>query len=150
MKQILPFNQDSPEIQERIRRIMDARPVRNLTEAEVAATLRLIELQDQLGDNLYGQVVVHKNDRRLELCDDNDRFLALLLDCDQREVLLGTKRCRYVFGGTPYYWRKIARQSPVTATASAISECGSGYYGRGWKIAPHIERLRRWIRNVRA
>ena len=146
MTQIQPFNPEDPDVQANVARIMEQAPVRNLTEAEVLATLRLLQLHVLLkdGDSPYS-VCVHRNDRRLELCDDSDRFLALLIDCDVREVILGTKRCRSCFGGTVYHWRRIAHKCPVTDTASALSECSSGYYGRGWIIAPHICTLRRWI-----
>lgn len=146
MTQIQPFNPEDPDVQANVARIMEQAPVRNLTEAEVLATLRLLQLHVLLkdGDSPYS-VCVHRNDRRLELCDDSDRFLALLIDCDVREVILGTKRCRSCFGGTVYHWRRIAHKCPVTDTASALSECSSGYYGRGWIIAPHIQTLRKWI-----
>ena len=134
-----------PRIREKIDRILEAKPVKNLTEDEVLYTLRLMEIQKALSEGHYNQIVVHKNDKRLELCDDNDRFLALLADCDARDVLLFSGRCRSLFGGSVYHWRNIARKCPITAVASAISECGSGYYGRGWEIAPHINTLIRWI-----
>lgn len=152
MTQIPPFNPEDPEIQSNVAYILMTAPVKNLTEEEVKATIRLLQLQYYLrvpNRNGYVRdvVVVHRNDPRLELCDDNDRFLAMLIDCDLRDVLLGTKRCRSCFGGTVYHWRKIARKCPVTDTASALSECSSGYYGRGWIIAPHICTLRKWIIN---
>lgn len=147
MTQIQPFNPEDPEIQSNVAYIMMAAPVMNLTEAEVLTTLRLLQLHVLLkdGDSRYS-VCVHRNDKRLEFCDDNDRFLAMLLDCDLRDVLLGTKRCRILFGGSVYHWRKIARKCPITDTASALSEYGDGgYYGRGWVIADHILTLRKWI-----
>jgi len=152
MIQIPPFNPEDPEIQSNVAYILMTAPVKNLTEEEVKTTIRLLQLQYYLrvpNRNGYVRdvVVVHRNDPRLELCDDNDRFLAMLIDCDLRDVLLGTKRCRSCFGDTVYHWRRIARKCPVTDTASAISECSSGYYGRGWIIAPHIRTLRRWIIN---
>jgi len=152
MKQIkiLPFCRevwmdDGDEFKAEVQRIMEAKPVNNLTEDEVVTTLRFLELKASLSEGRYIQVVVHRNDPRLELCDDNDRFLALLADCDSREVLLGTKRCRSIFGGTVYHWRKIGHKCPITDVASALSECSSGYYGRGWVIAPHIEMLISYI-----
>lgn len=145
MTQILPFNPADPDIQEECKRILEAAPVKNLTPEEVLTTLRLIELQKFLSEGHYNEIVIHRNDKRLELCDDNDRFLAMLADCDKREVLLFSGRCRSLFGGTVYHWRNIGRKCSITAVASAVSECGSGYYGRGWEIAPHIVRLRKWI-----
>ena len=145
MTQIQPFNPDDPEIKSNIEYIMQTAPVKNLTREEVSATLRLLYLHVQLATGRYGEVCIHRKDARLELCSDEDRFLAMLVDCDMRDVLLFSGRCRSLFGGTVYHWRKIARQCPITTVASAISECGSGYYGRGWEIAPHICTLRRWI-----
>ena len=146
MTQIQPFNPEDPEIQSNVAYIMMRAPVKNLTEAEVLTTLRLLQLHVMLknGDSRYS-VCVHRNDQQLALCDDNDRFLAMLLDSDLRGVLLGTKRCRSCFGGTVYHWRRIARKCPIIETVSALSEYSSGYYGRGWAIAPHIERLINWI-----
>ena len=136
-----------PKIREDIDRILEAKPVKNLTDDEVLTTLRLMQLQEGLQDGRYNQIVIHRKDKRLEKCDDQDRFLAMLLDCDSRDVLLFSGRCRSLFGGSVHHWRKIARQCPITAVASAISECGMGYYGRGWEIAPHIQTLRKWINN---
>ena len=143
------FNRDlwlaDPRVKEKVGKIMKMAPVKNLTPDEVLTTLRLIEIKEALYEGHYNQIVVHKNDKRLELCDDNDRFLALLADCDSRDVLLFSGRCRSLFGGSVYHWRNIARKCPITSVASAVSEFGSGYYGRGWEIAPHIDRLRSWI-----
>lgn len=143
MIKIQPFNPEGH--QSAIDLIMETAPVKNLTPEEVLTTMRLIELQAFLAEGRYNQIVVHKNDKRLELCDDNDRFLAMLADCDARDVLLFSGRCRALFGGSVYHWRNIGRKNPITAVSSAVSECGSGYYGRGWEIAPHIQRLRRYI-----
>ena len=150
---ILPFNRevwmaDGDEFKAEVDRILEARPVMNLTEDEVVTTLRLMEIQNALSEGRYNQVVVHKNDARLELCKDDDKFLAMLADCDKRDVLLFTGRCRSLFGGSVYHWRNIAHKCPITAVASAISEFGTGYYGRGWEIAPHICRLRDYILNT--
>ena len=150
---ILPFNRevwmaDGDEFKAEVERILEAKPVKNLTEDEVITTLRLLELEAELSEGRYHQLVVHRKDSRLELCDDNDKFLAMLADCDKRDVLLFTGRCRTLFGGTVYHWRNIARKCPITAVASAISEYGPGYYGRGWEIAPNICTLRAWIINT--
>lgn len=145
MTQILPYNTSDPEIQAKVARIMEAAPVKNLTVDEVLTTLRLLELREFLSEGRYNEIVVHRNDKRLELCDDKDRFLAMLIDCDKRDVLLFSGRCRSLFGGSVYHWRNIGRKCPVTSVASAISECGVGYYGRGWEIAPHIRTLMIYI-----
>lgn len=142
---ILPFNPADLDVQRMCDRIMEAAPVKNLDPDEVLTTLRFLELKAFLSEGRYGQIVVNINDTRLELCDDSNRFLAMLADCDNRDVLLGTKRCRRLFGGTVYHWRRIARKCPIIDTVSGFSECSSGYYGRGWVIAPHIERLIDWI-----
>ena len=145
MIQIKPFNPEDPEIRSNVAHILMCKPVKNLTEAEVLTTLRLLQLHCMLKDGEYRYICVCINDKRLELLPDEDKFLAVLLDCDLREVLMNTKSLIRRFGGTAYHWRKIARQCPITDTASAVSECGTGYYGRGWLIAPHICTLRRWI-----
>ena len=145
MTQIPPFNSADSVVQKMSDRILEAAPVKNLTPDEVLTTLRLLELQQFLAQGRYNEIVIHRNDKRLELLDDKDRFLAMLADCDRRDVLLFSGRCRSLFGGSVYHWRNIARKCAITAVASAISECGSGYYGRGWEIAPHIQRLRKWI-----
>lgn len=152
MTQIKPFDPQDPEVRSNLDHILKVAPVKNLSEDEVLTTLRLLQLQAALRTPNHtqyyrDQVIVHQHDPRLELCDDQDRFLAMLLDCDMREVILGTKRCRRLFGGTVYHWRRIAHKCPITETASAISECSSGYFGRGWIIAPNICTLRRWIIN---
>lgn len=151
MIQIQPFNAQDPEILSNMEYIKMKAPIKNLTDDEVLLTLRLLQLQVLLRvPNRNGWcrdvVVVHRHDPRLELLDDNDRFLAMLIDCDLRDVLLTSKRCRMLFGGTVYHWRKIGRTCPITDVASALSEFGDGgYYGRGWVIAPHIRNLRKWI-----
>jgi hypothetical protein len=150
MTQIQPFNAEDPEILSNVDYIKMKAPVRNLTDQEIMITLRLLQLQvllRTLNRNNWARdvVVVHMNDPRLEQLDDTDKFLAMLIDCDLRDVLLTSKRCIRLFGGIKYHWRKIGRTMPITDTASAISECSSGYYGRGWVIAPNICTLRRWI-----
>lgn len=144
MKQITPFDPDKVH-QPEIDLIISTAPVKNLTKDEVVTTMRLIELHAFLAAGRYNEVVIHRNDKRLELCDDKDKFLAMLVDCGKRDVLLFSGRCRSLFGGTVYHWRNIGRKCPITSVASAISECGTGYYGRGWEIAPHIKRLRKHI-----
>ena len=148
---ILPFSREvwmaeGDEFKIEVDRILKAHPVKNLTEDEVVTTLRMLELQaalDEYGDGTY--VYINTNDERLEMCDDYDKFLAMLIDVELREKILTTKRCRSFFGGTVYYWRKIAHKCPITSVATAFSEESSGYFGRGWIVAPHIETLRRWI-----
>ena len=147
MTQIQPYNPWEAERLAQMNQILLVHPVKNLTQDEVLTTLRLMEIQEALREGRYDQIVVHRNDKRLELCDDNDRFLALLADCDSRDVLLFSGRCRSLFGGTVNHWRNIGRKCPITSVASAVSECGTGYYGRGWEIAPHIQRLIKWIKD---
>lgn len=150
MTQIQPFNDQDPEILlSNMEYIKMTAPIKNLTDDEVLLTLRLLQLQVLLREERrYSNrdiVAIRRNDIRLELLDDHERFLAMLIDCDLRDVMLTSKRCRSLFGGTVYHWRKIGRTCPITAVASALSECSSGYYGRGWVIAPHIRNLRKWI-----
>lgn len=150
------FDPDNEAMRRSIDHILTNAPVTNLTLREVISTLRLIRLHASLADRQYGDVYVHSNDARLQLCDDTDRFLALLLECEQRDQLLGTKRCRLRFGGTPYHWRKVARDCEIVTTVSATAPAAvsaavpeasaSGQYiGRGWVLAPNIVTLRRWI-----
>ena len=145
MIQIQPFRREEYVRSDFFKDILANASVKNLTEDEVVTTMRLLDLERELGAGPRFEIVIHRNDKRLALCDDNDRFLAMLLDCDKRDVLLFSGRCRSLFGDTVYHWRNIGRKCPITSVASAISECGSGYYGRGWEIAPHIKRLCKWI-----
>lgn len=147
MKQIKPFNPEDPDVRSKVERIMKAKPVRNLTYEEVITTLWYLYMKQEITEKqeYYTNQVVHRNDKRLEESSDDERFLAVLADCSCREVLLGTKRLRSLFGNTVYHWRKIARKCPIIETVSGFSECSAGYYGRGWIIAPHIERLIDWI-----
>ncbi len=141
---LAPFDPDTEDSRRSIAYILEHAPVLNLTLREVISTLRLVRLHAFLADRQYQDVYVHNDDVRLRLCDDTDRFLALLLECEQCDQLLGTKRCRLRFGGSPYHWRKIARDCEIVTTESSVSEDG-GYYGRGWLLAPNIVTLRRWI-----
>ena len=145
MTTLAKFDPDSEGNRRSIAHILEHAPVMHLTLREVISTLRLIRLQSCLADRQYQDIYVHNNDVRLQYCDDTDRFLALLLECDQRSLILGTKRCRLRFGGSPYHWRKIARDCEIVTTASAVSDSGTGYYGRGWVLAPNIVTLRKWI-----
>jgi hypothetical protein len=124
-------------------------PVAHLTEDEVLTTLRLMQLHVQLMNPSYPrEVVIKKNDPRLMHLPDTDKFLAMLIDYEMRELLLCTRDLVRKFQGTGYHWRKIAHQCPVTSVASALSNTGDpGYRGRGWQVAPHICRLIRWIVN---
>ena len=147
---ITPFNPHDAKVRENVKRIMEAAPVKNLTEDEVLQTLRLVQLERALRDNERFSrfaVTVYQNDQRLMACTDEDKFLALLLDADCRKTLLMTKRCRYCFGQTVYHWRKLASQCVLVATSSNMMECeyGGRYYGRGWVIAPNIVTLKKWI-----
>jgi hypothetical protein len=129
--------------------ILGTAPVKNLTYEEVSTTLRLIEIEMILGNPKYvkATVYVFKNDKRMSEWTDTDKFLALLVEADQQDLLLRSKRCMYCFGGSLYHWRKIGRTSPVTTVASAIGEYSGGYYGRGWVIAPHIKTLIKWMKD---
>ena len=129
--------------------IIEQHPVKNLTEEEVQTTLRLIELEMLLGDARYEQrpVDIYKNDARLAKLDSTDKFLAMLLEADQQDLVLCSGSCIYRFGGTKYHWRKIGRTCPITTTASRIDESYGGYYGKGWIIAPHIKTLMNWMKN---
>ena len=96
---IPPFDRTSEAVKRSLAHILEHAPVLNLTHQEALSTLRLIRLHAYLADRQYQDVYVHNDDERLSQCDDTDRFLALLLECDQRNLLLGTRRCRLRFGG---------------------------------------------------
>lgn len=144
MIKLAKFEPDSEDVQRNISYVLEHAPVMNLTKGEVMTTLRLVRLHAVLASNKYQDVYVARNDARLDLCDYTDRFLALLLECEQCGELLGTRRCRQRFGRTAQYWRKIAHECEIVTTASAINDYG-GYAGRGWELAPNIVTLRRWI-----
>lgn len=149
-KIIPPFQPQSEEVRANVARIMEAAPVQNLTEDEVLQTLRLLQLHSLLLDEQrtrHHSVTIYQDDVRLQTASADDRFLALLLDADVRGTILTSKRCRYCFGQTQYYWRKVAGRCVITTTASIMenAEYGGRYFGRGWKLAPNIITLRRWI-----
>ncbi len=150
IKVITPFDPNNEETRTNARRIFEEAPVMHLTEEEVLQTLRLIQLHVLLLDekrSTHFSVTVYQDDQRLTNCSNDDKFLALLLDADVRGLLLTSKRCRYSFGGTQYSWRKVAARCSLITTASMTmnAEYGGRYLGRGWKVAPHIQTLRRWI-----
>jgi hypothetical protein len=148
MTPLAKFDPDTEAMRRSIDHILEHAPVMHLTLREVISTLRLIRLHAYLADRQYSDVYVHNNDVRLQYCDDTDKFLALLLECEQRDQLLGTKRCRLRFGGSPYHWRNIARDCEIVTTSSVPGGSAAGinaYYGRGWRLAPNIVTLRKWI-----
>ncbi len=150
MKTIPPFDPNSDETKANVARIMEEAPLQHLTEEEVLQTLRLLQLHVLLRDEqrtTHFSVTVYQDDQRLINSSPDDRFLALLLDADVRGILLTSKRCRYSFGGTQYSWRKVASRCCIITTASMTmyGDYGGKYLGRGWKLAPHIQTLRRWI-----
>ena len=142
---IPPFDRTSESIKRSLEHILEHAPVLNLTVQEVLSTLRLIRLHVLLADRQYQDIYIRNNDTRLSHCDDTDKFLALLLECEQRELILGTKRCITRFGGTKYRWRKIAHDSAIVTTASAVDINNGGYFGRGWVLASNVATLRKWI-----
>ena len=143
-----PFDRTAVSIKRSLAHILEHAPVLNLTHQEVLSTLRIIRLQAALADRQYQYIYIHNDDERLKYCDDTDRFLALLLECDQRNRLLGTKRCRLRFGGSAYHWRKIARECEIVTTVSVSDGFAAEttvFHGRGWTLAPNIVTLRKWI-----
>ena len=139
------FDRTSPEVMSNVDHILKAAPVKNLTREEVEATLRMLTLHSLLIRQDSRHIDMGRHDRRLDNCTDEDKFLALLVVQGSYDRILNSRLCVHYFGGTRYHWRKIGHDSPVTALASAVSEEGMGYYGRGWIVAPHINTLRRWI-----
>ena len=147
MNPITPFNPQDKKVRENVDYILAKAPVKNLTEAEVVTTLRMLYLYTQLADYSWEDVpvILMTKDIRLSNLTDEDKFLAMLIECHQKERLLTTGRCISFFSGKIYRWRKIGRTSPVTTVMSGFNECCAGYYGRGWTIAPHILTLCKWI-----
>lgn len=150
MKTIEPFNPQSEEVRQRVFHILEQAPVKNLTEKEVTETLHLMHLERQLTDENRTSrfaVTVYQDDQRLAGASTEDKFLALLLDADCRRTVLTSKRCRYCLGQSCYFWQKVARQCVLTITKSEMMEAefGGFFLGRGWKLAPHIVTLRKWI-----
>lgn len=143
------FNKELLEWNLMVISILGTAPVKNLTHEEVSTTLRLIEIEMILGNPKYvkATVDVFKNDKRMSEWTDTDKFLALLVEADQQDLILRSKRCMYCFGGSLYHWRKIGRTSPVTSTESCIVDGYAGYYGKGWVIAPHIKTLIKWMKD---
>ena len=139
------FDRTSPEVMSNVDHILKAAPVKNLTREEVETTLRMLALHSMLSRQDSRCIDMRRHDHRLDNCTDEDKFLALLVVQNSYDFILNSRICVHYFGGTRYHWRKIGHDSPVTAVASAMSEEGMGYYGRGWIIAPHIVTLRRWI-----
>lgn len=133
-----------------IARAYEHAPVKNLTDEEIRQTWRLLQLKAYLVDvnrPEHQSVSIWQNDKRLEGFSDDDRFLALLLDADVRNILLMSKRCCYCFGKSPYLWQKVARRCPLTTTKAGMmdGDHGGQYYGKGWVIAPHIKKLAKWM-----
>ena len=150
-EKIQPFNESLPSVLYTGKYIMEHAPVKNLTEREVMQTMKLFYLERHLKDEKrtsHFSVTIYKEDERLADWSADDKFLALLLDADCRQQMLMSKRCRYCFGQTPYYWRKVAGRCVIITTKSQPMEgdYGGKYFGRGWIIAPHIQTLRRWIK----
>ena len=134
-----------------INKVVDAKPVAHLEYDEIVQTIRLMQLEQALTDEertSHFAVTVYQDDQRLEGLTDDDKFLALLLDADCRGTILTSKRCAYCFGGKAYYWRKVAGRCEIIDTKSATleGEYGGRYLGRGWVIAPYIQRLRKWMK----
>lgn len=134
-----------------VNKVVDAKPVAHLTNDEIVQTIRLIQLEQALTDEKrtsHFAVTVYQDDQRLEGLSDDDKFLALLLDADCRNTILTTKRCIYCFGGKDYHWRKVAGRCELIETKSATLEgnYGGRYFGRGWKLTPYIQRLRKWMK----
>ena len=115
--------------------------VKNLTDAEISGTIRMLQLDDQYSYNEVWSCFDIKN------LSDSDKFHLMLIKQDKYDYLLTTRTLIHLFQGTKYHWRKIGRTSPLTTVASAVSDCSTGYYGRGWIIAPHIHTLIEFLRS---
>lgn len=148
---IPPVDYEKPEMKDEVAYwLAKELPVKNVNEKEMQQVLRLMQLHEMLLDTERTsrfQVTVWQDDKRLEQCSDLDKFMALLLDAACRETILTTKRCRYCFGETVYYWRKVAAKCWLTTNKSMMlmADMGGRYYGTGWVFSPHIQSLRRWM-----
>jgi len=150
MNKIKTFDPFDKDVLVLVNSIILQHPVAHLRQEEVLQTLRLIQLQYALNDDQrtsHFAVTIYQDDKRLADLPDDDKFLALLLDADCRNVFLTSKRCRYCFGGTQYYWRKVAKRCELIELKSATmeGEYGGRYLGRGYVITPYIKRLRKWM-----
>ena len=143
------FDAQDENIRESVRKILYEEPVQHLTEDEVLATIRLMQLEIALQDSPRSQyaVTVYRDDERLRHLPDSDKFMAALLDSYHRDDLLGYKKLCYCFGGTKYQWRKVVQACPIIEDQSRTVEgqYGGRFLGRGWVLAPHIRTLRSWI-----
>ena len=150
MKEIPEFNPFDKEVVKIVAGLIECHPVAHLTQEEVTQTLRLIQLEQALTDDEHRcsfDVTVYRHDERLEDLSEDDKFLALLLDCDCRQIILATRQCIHCFGGTPHRWRKVAGRCVLIETKSTTfgGEYGGKYYGRGWAITPYIKRLKKYM-----
>ncbi len=116
--------------------------VKNLTDDEISGTIRMLQLDVQ-----YSYNAAWRLNSPVASLSDTDKFHLMLIKQNTHDYLLTTRTLLYLFKGTKYKWRKIGRTSPLTTVASAISECSTGYYGRGWVIAPHIQSLIEFLRS---
>ena len=144
------FNPYDTEVLSLVNSIILQHPVAHLRHEEVEQTMRLIQLEQALKSTnklCVFPVTVYQEDQRLIELPDDDKFLALLLDADCRNMFLTYKRCRHCFGGTDYRWKKVAKRCELIELKSATleGEYGGRYLGRGWVITPYIQRLRKWM-----
>ena len=146
---IARFNAEDEDIRRSVRKILYEEPVQHLTEEEVLATIRLMQLEIALQDGPRSRyaVTVYRDDERLRHLPDSDKFLAALLDSYHRDALLGYKKLVYCFGGNMHQWHKVVKVCPIIESQSrtVAGERGGRYLGRGWVLAPYIKTLRSWI-----
>lgn len=152
MNKINTFNPFDKDVLQLVNSIILQHPVAHLRQEEVLQTLRLIQLEEALTDRQrtsHFAVTVYQDDKRLADLSDDDKFLALLLDAECRNVFLTSKRCRYCFGGTQYSWKKIAKRCELIEVKSATleGEYGGRFLGCGWVITPYIQRLKKWMKD---
>lgn len=114
--------------------------IMNLTDDEIKLTLRMMELTKQ-----FSWSDIYKKSPEVNALSNEDKFLLLLWKMDREDNLVRSKMLIHYFGGSVYQWRKIGRKHPLTDVATAFSESSSGYYGRGWVIAPHIHSLMKYL-----
>jgi hypothetical protein len=150
MTTIPPFNPQAEDVKRSVRYILDNAPIQNLTEDEVLATIRLLQLEILLQDSRLSRysVTVYRDDERLQNLTDDDLLLCMLLHCRCRNnQLLQYKLLLWAYGHTEYHWKKVVRRCPIVDMTSQTVEgqYGGQYLGRGYVIAKHILSLRTWI-----
>lgn len=147
---IPPFDPEAEDIKRSVKHIMEHAPIQHLTEDEVLATVRLLQLEILLQNSRLSRysVTIYQDDERLQSLTDDDRLLCMLLHCRCRSnLLLQYKLLLWAFGHTEYHWKKVVKRCPIIEIVSqtVAGQYGGRYLGKGYVIAKHIQSLRIWI-----